>query len=502
MKGYKYFKIAFYIAIWLLVFYKGISFIDPDFGWHIATGNLILKSGFPKTDPFSYTMPSFPFVEHEWLVDILFAKLYPLTGLTGLSVLFSSIFLFAVFITVSGQTRLRTVLFLIGISALLPFFTVSPKVVSWLLLSFFIFAVFNEKFWKKYWLSIPAIVVLWANLHGSFPLALVILSVLVICKSFREKHVWFKGVLVTILSFLATLVNPFGAKLWWIVWLTLSDPLQKFRVLEWAPAYYNPFAFTFLTLLLLTISMIFISKYRHKFKIEKILINLLFFTMTVFAIRNITLWVLVDLPVVAAAVDYFFKENWKSKIGQKKSTIISRGLIIFVGAVFIIQGLGFVFLYQNTHKESVFYPEGAVSYLKKNLPTDQIFSEYNWGGYLIWKLPEKKVFIYGMMPIWRRALDIPGESKDAMNDSFGMQTGENPYEVIFTKYDIDEALLSLPQAENPARRFAENAMSVFGIEGNVSQTDPLYEKLKISGWVQVYKDKTSVILKKPSSGDH
>ena len=140
--------------------------------------------------------------------------------------------------------------------------------------------------------------------------------------------------------------------------------------------------------------------------------------------------------------------------------------------------------------------------MKKNLPTDQIFSEYNWGGYLIWKLPEKKVFIYGMMPIWRRALDIPGESKDAMNDSFGMQTGENPYEVIFTKYDIDEALLSLPQAENPARRFAENAMSVFGIEGNVSQTDPLYEKLKISGWVQVYKDKTSVILKKPSSGDH
>ena len=29
------------------------------------------------------------------------------------------------------------------------------------------------------------------------------------------------------------------------------------------------------------------------------------------------------------------------------------------------------------------------------------FSEYGWGGYLIWKMPEKKVFVDGRMPSWR-----------------------------------------------------------------------------------------------------
>ena len=121
MKNLKYLKFALYITIGLVVFYKTLYFIDPDFGWHLATGNLILKSGFPKTDPFSYTMPSFLFVEHEWLVDIIFAKLYSVVGLPGISALFSILFLSAVFISISKSKKFKILLFVIGISALAPF---------------------------------------------------------------------------------------------------------------------------------------------------------------------------------------------------------------------------------------------------------------------------------------------------------------------------------------------------------------------------------------------
>ncbi|HJU04774.1 MAG TPA: hypothetical protein VJ692_06430, partial [Nitrospiraceae bacterium] len=44
--------------------------VDPDFGWHLRTGlDLIATGRLPKTDPYSHTMPDWPWVEHAWLMD-------------------------------------------------------------------------------------------------------------------------------------------------------------------------------------------------------------------------------------------------------------------------------------------------------------------------------------------------------------------------------------------------------------------------------------------------
>src|SRR3989337_506611 len=54
------------VISWVLLFINGLHQLDPDFGWHVTMGRLISENGIPKTDPFSYTMTSFPFVDHEW----------------------------------------------------------------------------------------------------------------------------------------------------------------------------------------------------------------------------------------------------------------------------------------------------------------------------------------------------------------------------------------------------------------------------------------------------
>src|SRR4051794_34084904 len=42
--------------------------LDPDLGWHLRTGQLILAShAIPRTDPFSFTRAGAPWVEQEWL---------------------------------------------------------------------------------------------------------------------------------------------------------------------------------------------------------------------------------------------------------------------------------------------------------------------------------------------------------------------------------------------------------------------------------------------------
>ena len=55
---------------------------DPDFWWHLRTGQLILDSHtLVSTDPFTYTATGHHWVMHEWLTEVMFAGLYRVGGL-------------------------------------------------------------------------------------------------------------------------------------------------------------------------------------------------------------------------------------------------------------------------------------------------------------------------------------------------------------------------------------------------------------------------------------
>src|SRR3990167_4385595 len=86
---------------------KGLLFLDPDFGWRLRTGELILGQGIPKVDPFTYTMPSFPWVDHAWSLSTVIYILHSISGFGGLSFLFSFVAMASLLITAS---RIKTFL--------------------------------------------------------------------------------------------------------------------------------------------------------------------------------------------------------------------------------------------------------------------------------------------------------------------------------------------------------------------------------------------------------
>ncbi len=51
---------------------------EPDFGWHLRTGLDLLQHGgkLPTLDPYSHTMPDWPWVEHSWLTDLIIGAFY------------------------------------------------------------------------------------------------------------------------------------------------------------------------------------------------------------------------------------------------------------------------------------------------------------------------------------------------------------------------------------------------------------------------------------------
>src|SRR3990170_812561 len=143
-------KLIIAFALFLLVgsfLLRGITLLDPDFGWHLKMGELISTAGrLPETDPFSYTMPSFSFIDHEWLTNLIIFKLYPFLGVGGLAILTTLISLSALAIAIVnplsrkaapgglGFWRKTSTAFLLGAGVLILYSGVRPQVVSWLFL--------------------------------------------------------------------------------------------------------------------------------------------------------------------------------------------------------------------------------------------------------------------------------------------------------------------------------------------------------------------------------
>jgi hypothetical protein len=65
--------------------------IDPDLWWHLRTGEAILQIGIPRTDLFSYTVPTHEWIVQQWLTDLLMWLIYSGVGLDGLSVFFAAL---------------------------------------------------------------------------------------------------------------------------------------------------------------------------------------------------------------------------------------------------------------------------------------------------------------------------------------------------------------------------------------------------------------------------
>jgi len=61
--------------------------------------------------------------------------------------------------------------------------------------------------------------------------------------------------------------------------------------------------------------------------------------------------------------------------------------------------------------EAQTFPKAATAWIRENQPPGSLFNEYNWGGYLLWALPEHRVFVDGRTDLYddavlREYLDI------------------------------------------------------------------------------------------------
>jgi len=160
-------------------------FNDGDVSWHVANGRWILAHGeVPRTDHFSFTLPGQRWVSFEWLSDVVYAAAYGLAGYSGLAAIVS-LALSALYLTVLLHLRrfagngvlLMTALLLSFI--LIPFLSARPHLLAWPILAVWTMIMIRASDEQRApALGWSALILLWANLHGSWALGLAIAALL------------------------------------------------------------------------------------------------------------------------------------------------------------------------------------------------------------------------------------------------------------------------------------------------------------------------------------
>lgn len=461
--------------------------LDPDFGWHLRIGEVIRTLSIPATDPFSYTMAYYPYIDHEWLTNVIFALVYPQIGLLGLSLIFSFLAVFAVGIQAfTTKSKWSLLPFLLSGTALVGFIGIRPQVISWFLFSIALIILLNAKLWQKYRWFFPFLIVLWTNLHGSFSLAVTIILLISIVNSFQRKKIIVSDFAAFSLCVLATFINPYGPRIWWEIWMTMSDSGLRWAIQEWIPAL---FAFNYEFLILLVLSLALVWRYYKKFSRLSMVLYVFLLLMGLSSNRHLPFWLLLSIPVTTKGLEYFYQEAKSHTEVLRRFIIGLKFFLVFIGAIIVMH---FAAVVSHKSNSSLLpYPKKAIIYLRHHPSSGNVLSEYGWGGYLIWQYPEKKVFIDGRMPSWRDNNAPKNQSKNAFIEYQTIMSGDPSIADLFAKYHIDTVLIN--PNEDP-----ENIVDFLQrfVPTKLANKPKLKRQLAKLGMKLVYKDEVSLVYRK------
>ena len=477
--------------------------LDSDTGWHIRTGELILKTGsVPRKDSFSHTMNGAPWFAWEWLTDVLMGALHGWRGLAG--IVGGALLVLLVTYSALGWLMLKRGADPI-LAAAFTIFGAIASIVHWLarphLLSILLMVVWYalvEGFRRKRskWIfAVPLLIALWANLHGAFVVTFVVLGVYAIGEAleFAVQGRWKSRELfqvlktymsVGLLSLLAAMLTPYGFKLYGHLWRYLTDKQLLATIDEFQSPNFHSLDGKLIEVLLLLAVVAAVNALRQKRFVETGLV-LLWGHMTLQSERHVTLAVVILTPIIAEQLSNLLSELFDraaqgdethskalraARDWYRNTMAINRQLN---GASCYAAAVAFVVFAASTGlADKLFsprfseqrFPAGAVEFVLKNQQISQLsgrlYAPDQIGGYLIYR--QFKVFVDGRSDFYRQ-----GSVLNEMGKLESVGSDWRNLEEILDKRSVDWMLLKRGQALAQIALFSGKWASVY--EDSISQ---------------------------------
>jgi hypothetical protein len=430
---------------------------DGDTYWHLAAGEWMLAHGqVLHRDVFSYTHAGQPWETHEWLSEILMAAVFRAGGWSGLLVLYATAAAATVGLiagrvkrSLGGLTLVAVLVLAMACSAgtllVRPHLLVLPIMIVWLRELLAARDAGRAPRW-----FMPALLVLWANLHGSYVFGLLLmgpfaLEALVEAPPGARLSVLRRWAPVCLASAAGMLLTPHGMD-----GVTYPFKIMSMGTLnaisEWQPADFSkPSAFEFTLLLTL-----FVSLWRGV-RVPPVRLVLLLFLLYM-ALQHGR-----HMMVLAVTAPLILAEPLAAALGrQPQPRAGGRRTWAAFGALAVVLAVGRMAV-PVARVDGEATPLTALAQVPPALAGRPMINSYDFGGYLIFK--GVKPFIDGRSDMYgdaqfRRFLQIRGGDRPSLDAAV------RRYGVAWTLLQPDEPLVAVLDATPGWRRLYADRYAV------------------------------------------
>lgn len=475
-------------------------FYDPDFFWHLKTGEWIWQNkALLAMDPFTILPqpPASPRTEFilssYWLSQLFMYAFYSVGGIAGLAFLrvILVIALFSVFFLWSK----RHDVYFIAITALGGFQLFDSYPVerpqffsficfAWLLLLLNRLANNQDEstpLWRRI-APLSVLMIIWSNLHGGYFVGQVILTFFLLTEGCKFLHPalqplprhTYRALLIAVLAALAaSFINPNPVTgLQVLLDTTNSNNFLYTTNIEYysAIACFKQFHNFSIILNLLFAILIFTILLYSRYRTDLTWLGLLTAT-ALMGFQHIRY-----IPFFLITGTFFLLMYFKEKRSGWFIPAIVMGLLITTGIYSLgTEPFNLRRLIRYGWIPASDYPVAAADFIIRHNLAGNVYNKYSWGGYLIWRLgPNIKIFRDG------RQLDA-GRYWEGLMSEVMPASSEAPWKKLFSKYDIDTAIIPMTDSH-----------------GSIS---PLFSALRMEkGWIQVFaKDNSTVFRRRQAS---
>jgi hypothetical protein len=432
---------------------KGMGLLgDGDTGYHIRAGEWILSHrSVPYHDMFSFLTPPLPWTAHEWLSELIMALIHNAFGLTGLAVFFAgilalvSLLLFRMLKREGNNIIIAVFLVLLATISSQIHWLARPHVFSLLffLLWYWVLEEYRLHGTNRLYL-LPAIMLLWVNLHGGFLAGFMLLCIYLagefpdcFSKDSRmrsDARQRLKALSITLaICITVSCVNPYGFHILLFPFNLVTNKLLMNSVTEFlSPNFHEPSPFKYLILALITI----LALSRERLRLVELLLLLVFLNMSLYSVRYIPLFALISAPILMRKIDLLLADSQGKFSGllAKKAANFSKidsssGGILWplaaVGTIAWLVASGTIQYGFDTKDK----PVAAVNFIEKAQIPGNMFNNDEFGDYVIYSAwPRYKVFFDGRS-------DMYGSAR--LKEYMQIMNFEDGWEMTLERYRIN-----------------------------------------------------------------
>jgi hypothetical protein len=379
---------------------------DPDLGWHLRNAQLMVQHrAFLHADSFTFTLHGHSWIDPEWLSELAYYAAFQAGHLRGVEVLLIAVLLSLIFsVFALGAWRARNArssvlnVFLFSVFAGVSF---SPRtqLFGWLCCVALVAILQLYRTGRDYLWVLPPLFLLWINLHGSWPVGLILLALFLgsgvvgfragsleaVAWTPRQRN---RLLLIFALCCAALFCNPYGWRLVAYPYqIAGQHPLTLSTVQEWQTMDFHTARGKLVFILFA--GYVLIRALRNRVWSLYDAASLLFAIAMCFTYTRFLLFAgIIFCPMLAEEITFLGRD--KPSIDKPLINLAIIAALVFVMARHIPAE-------QELRKQSdtgdLGYPAGAVAYLRQHPAQGAVFNDFNWGGYLIWNLPGQPVFI-------------------------------------------------------------------------------------------------------------